>query len=474
MNEKIRSVLVNPSFSIKQTMEVIDKSALGIALVVENSGKLIGVVTDGDIRRAIIKEISLNEKVSNLISKNPIVLHRGYNSHHVLRVFSEFGKRIKHIPVIDEMGRVVDLLSYTDYFELKDNQNIVVRAKAPLRVSFAGGGTDVNQYMNTDTGIVLSSTINKHCYGSLLRRSDRKIIIHSIDYNLTVEIPSIESIKYDGKLDLVKAVLSIMKPSYGMDLCLRSDVPPGTGLGGSSSVVAVVIGLLNYFRAKKLDEYQIAQMAYQAERIELGIAGGWQDQYAAVFGGFNFMEFSRDDIVVHPLKLKPDLLNELEYHLLLCYTGKTRNSGEIVKKQTDSFVAGKKEVIEAFEGTKRISNLMKNALLKGKLQDFAHLLHLAWQEKKKFNSMVTNDRIDTLYNVGLENGAIGGKVLGAGGGGYILFFCSDGSKEIIRQKLIEENAAITDFNFDFSGLQVWPGTNISKLTKNMVIGVNDR
>jgi len=159
MNEKIRSVLVNPSFSIKQTMEVIDKSALGIALVVENSGKLIGVVTDGDIRRAIIKEISLNEKVSNLISKNPIVLHRGYNSHHVLRVFSEFGKRIKHIPVIDEMGRVVDLLSYTDYFELKDNQNIVVRAKAPLRVSFAGGGTDVNQYMNTDTGIVLSSTI---------------------------------------------------------------------------------------------------------------------------------------------------------------------------------------------------------------------------------------------------------------------------------------------------------------------------
>jgi D-glycero-alpha-D-manno-heptose-7-phosphate kinase len=463
MDKKVESVSVKPRFSIKKTMEIIDRSGLGVALAIDETGAFLGVITDGDIRRALLKDRSLSDKIGGLIKKDPVTLHTGYTRHHVLRLFSEFGKRIKHIPVLDGNNRVTELLSYTDYFELKDNHNdLVIRAKAPLRISFAGGGTDVNQYMKNSTGVVLSTTINKYCYGTLRRRADSRIMIHSSDYDAEIELPSLEKIKFDGKLDLVKAVLKIMKPNYGLELYLKSDVPPGTGLGGSSSIAAVIIGLLNYFRAEKLDEYQIAEMAYQAERIELNVSGGWQDQYAAVFGGFNFMEFTKDDVVVHPLKIKPGILNELEYHLLLCFTGKTRNSGEIVKRQTSSFVAGNKDVIGAFENIRVITYAMKNAILKGELYHFADLLHEAWEEKKKFDSRITNKQINELYEIGRKAGAIGGKVLGAGGGGYILFFCADRKKENIEQRLCAAGGEIMNFNFDFHGLQTWEGSTDAK------------
>ena len=447
----LESMLVNENFSVRDAMINIDNSGLGIALVVDKKRRLKGLITDGDIRRFIIKEDDLNRKVKEIMIKNPVTARLGWPKE---KIYGLINPRIKHIPLVDDNNIVRDVVLYTDLKE-EPREASIVRAKAPLRVSFAGGGTDIDQYFRSYGGYVLSTTIDKYCYGTLIRRNDPKISIKSFDFDVEEKIESISEITYSGKLDLIKAVIKLLKPNFGFDLYLYSDVPPGSGLGSSAAIAAVVAGLLNHLREDRLDDYQLADLIYKAEREEIKIDGGWQDQYATIFGGFNFIEFKKEEIIVHPLRVQEDVLNELNSNLFLCYTGKTRVSGDIIKNQKKSYVMKKEEVMVALAKLKDITLNIRSALLKGKMEEFGNLLHEAWENKKRLDSKVSDSYINELYDIAIKNGALGGKILGAGGGGYLLFFCPVLKKKYVIKKLNSAGGRILDFSFDSKGLISW-------------------
>jgi D-glycero-alpha-D-manno-heptose-7-phosphate kinase len=332
---------------------------------------------------------------------------------------------------------------------------MIIRSKAPLRISFAGGGTDVPPYSDERGGAVLSTTINKYAWATMIPRKDATINVKSLDYDIVAKYHADQKLFYDGELDLVKAVINHMGTKDGLDLFMHSDAPPGSGLGSSSTVVVALVGLFQKWMNKPFTEYEIAELSYKIERKDLGIKGGKQDQYAATFGGFNYIEFNAESTIVNPLRIKRDILNELEYSLLLCYTGRTRLSANILKEQIDKYVKKEKASVDALDEIKSICVDMKNALLTGHLGEFGELLHTGWIHKKKLASNISNPEIDELYETARKHGAVGGKILGAGGGGYLLLFCDFDKKHIIAEKLENLNGQIVDFGFDFKGLQSW-------------------
>ena len=334
---------------------------------------------------------------------------------------------------------------------------MLIRAKAPLRISFAGGGTDIPPFPQQEGGCVLSATINRYAYGTLRPRQDRQISIESLDFGLSVTYSVEDKMVYDGKLDLVKAAILKLggNESSGFDLFLHSDAPPGSGLGASSSMMVALVGLLKEFKNLPLTDYEIANLAYVIERKELGIQGGLQDQYAATFGGFNYIEFLPDHVVVNPLKISPDVINELQYNLLLCYTGKTRLSAGIIEDQLQRYERRETETIEVLRELKRLTVEMKNALLRRELEAFGELLHEEWQQKKKLSTKISNPELDELYEIARQEGAVGGKITGAGGGGYMLLYCRFDKKHKVAEKLKGLGCLITDFAFEPLGLQTW-------------------
>lgn len=334
---------------------------------------------------------------------------------------------------------------------------MVIRGKAPLRISFSGGGTDIAPYKDEYGGMVLSATIDKYAYGSLRVRQDRNIMVKSLDYDIMAKYHLDEEIPLDGELDLVKAVIKGLNEGYkhGFDFFTHSDAPPGSGLGSSSTMVVALIGLLKHLQRLPLTNYEIAELAYQIERIELGIKGGMQDQYAAVFGGFNFIEFTKSAVIVNPLRIERDIINELEYNLILCYTGSTRLSANIISTQVDAYKRKEEDVLKAMEELKEITIELKNNLLQGRLTEFGHLLHEAWKNKKKMAKQITNPTIDELYETAKKYGALGGKILGAGGGGYLLVYCEFGKKHIVAEELEKLGGQVVDFTFENYGLQTW-------------------
>ncbi len=342
----------------------------------------------------------------------------------------------------------------------------IVRSKAPLRISFAGGGTDVPPYPQERGGAVLSVTINKYAYASLVPTEDEAITVQSLDYDIVAKYHTQADLAYNGELDLVKAVIRrlVGTPSRleggavekrGLRLFLHSDAPPGSGLGSSSTLVVALVGLFRHWLRQPLTDYQIAELAYQIERVDLNIKGGMQDQYAATFGGVNLIEFYDKAVIVNPLRVSAERLNELEYNLLLCYTGRTRLSANIVARQTESFIQKKEEVVRALDAQKEMAIQMKNALLQGHLDDFGHLLHEAWQTKKHMDPAITTPEIDEMYAVARGEGAIGGKILGAGGGGYLLLYCPFDRKHLVAAALEKLGGQVVEFGIESRGLQTW-------------------
>jgi len=332
---------------------------------------------------------------------------------------------------------------------------MIFRAKAPLRISFGGGGTDVSPYPEERGGVVLSATIDKYAYCSLATRDDDSVNVVSLDYNLVATYSTTDSLDYDGKLDLVKATLKVMDIKNGVDLFLHSDVPPGSGLGSSSTMTVALVGAIRHWLRLPLSDYDTAELAYRIERQEAGIKGGKQDQYAASFGGFNFIEFQAKTTIVNPLRVKRAVINELEYRLMLCYTGKTRLSAGIIDDQVRGYTEKKEDVVRALDETKALAIGMKNALLLGQIDELGCLMNQTWQCKKKFTPKMTAPYIDELYDVARQNGAIGGKLLGAGGGGYLLLLCEFDKRHLLAQKLEELGGKVVNFAFEFNGLQAW-------------------
>ncbi len=332
------------------------------------------------------------------------------------------------------------------------------RAKSPLRISFGGGGTDTKLFAHDKGGCVLVAAIKRFAFGTLEPRSDQMVEIGSLDYGIALNYDISEPPPYNGELDLVKAAIKRFcsrDDNNGFRLFLHSNVPPGSGLGSSSAMTAVLVGLLKDYKNQILKPYEIADLTYKLEREDLKIAGGLQDQYATVFGGFNFIEFEKDEIIVGPLKIDKHILNELEYSLILCYTGGTRLSANIIEDQTDNYIKREKICIEALDRIKDITIEMKKYLLHGKLNDFGKSLDEEWQNKKKMSLKISTPQIDDMYEESRKSGAIGGKLLGAGGGGYLLLYCSYDKKHRIIERLKKMGGVMMDFAFENEGLQTW-------------------
>ena len=330
----------------------------------------------------------------------------------------------------------------------------ICRSKAPLRVSFTGGGTDFPHWFDEQPGAVLCCTINRYAYATLYPREDQEVRVHSADLGRTVRYNIKDAPMYDGLLDLAKAAVFHLAPEQGMTLDVRSDAPPGSGLGGSSALVAAVLGSVATYGGRNLNQYELAELNYYVERKVLKIEGGKQDQFATTFGGFNVIEFHRDRVVVNPLRIDPSIVNDLEAHLLLCYTGRARTDLGLIATQIRLYG----EQLSARKGMQRLYELvfeMKDALLKRRLNDFGQLLHEAYINKKRMNPEVASGTIaDELYERARQAGAIGGKLMGAGGGGYLLVHCASGTRNAVAEALTAAGGQVTDFNFDLAGLQV--------------------
>ena len=336
---------------------------------------------------------------------------------------------------------------------LSGQEEILIRSRAPLRISFGGGGTDVSPFDQKYGGCVLNCTINKYVYGLLKLRDDKKIRLVSSDYRLSVIYSDIKHLEFDGHLDLIKGIIKRVDVNYGFELEVRSDVPPNSGMGSSAGVCVAVIGLFNHLLVEsKMTKSQIAELAYKVEVEDLKNHGGRQDQYASVYGGFNFFEFRGDDFVkVSPLNLKREILLELERNTVLVYTGKRGISG----LQHDNNEISLRKRSEYLQAIKVLGYESFDSLTRGDMNRFGNILEETWELKKKAFPKSTNKYIDSLYLAAKTAGAIGGRVAGAGGGGHMVFYCRPGSEHKVTKVLQAMGTKSVDFSFDYQGLETW-------------------
>ena len=321
-------------------------------------------------------------------------------------------------------------------------------------MSFGGGGSDLTHYFVDNGGMVISATITKYAHATLRRRSDSSIRIYSHDLGQTIECANSSGLEFDGNLDLIKSVVRLINPQDGFDLEVATDFPVGSGLGGSASLAVAIIGCFNEFRSDSWDRHQVSEMAFQSERLYLSLAGGWQDQYAAAFGGFNYMEFSAEENLIVPLRLEARILREIEACTILCYTGKNHNSGLIhgdQKRQMQTSTSAQKAV----RRQKEITIEMKRHLLRGNVYAYGALLHEAWRAKREMSSLISDSEIDKIYDHAMAHGALGGKVLGAGGGGYFMFFVPPFKRYQVCQALKEFGYESERITLDHEGLVSW-------------------
>jgi D-glycero-alpha-D-manno-heptose-7-phosphate kinase len=332
----------------------------------------------------------------------------------------------------------------------------VLIARAPVRVSFFGGGTDLPAYYlrQPEGGAVLSATINKHVYVILSVSEQHELQITSSDYRTFYRHPRGEPLLWDGDLSLPRAVLHHFGVRQGLNMFLASEVPPGTGLGSSGSITVALVKAMSAACGLRLSRQQIAERACEVEIEKLGKPVGVQDQYAAAFGGFNWMTFSRDGIKVERLDLPALTTNRLQSNLVLAFTGSARDSAVILQQQSRASGSGDPIVTAALNRVHELAFEAREDLLAGDLHSFGLLLDQAWQQKRQFAPGVTNEKIERCYALARRNGALGGKVAGAGGGGFLTLFCDDGSADRVRSALEKDNVRCLDFNFESDGARV--------------------
>ncbi|OLB68292.1 hypothetical protein AUI06_11500 [archaeon 13_2_20CM_2_52_21] len=332
---------------------------------------------------------------------------------------------------------------------------MIIRSRAPLRVSFSGGGTDVPPYTDKYGGVVLSSTIKKYAYCSIRPRVGDGLQVNSMGWTTGITAEASYAQSLNGDADLARAAVRRMGVTDRLEINTCSDCPPGSGLGSSSALVVAILGGLCEWSAKPMERKRVAEMAYLIERSDVGIPGGMQDQYAAAMGGFNLIRFEKEGVTVKPLAISGAIRNELEYRLLLCSTGTTRPSGGILGRQIKSYREGNPTVLEALHEIKKLTFDLNDELVRGRVEEFGELLGREWDLKKKLDPAISNDEVDKLYRTALANGAIGGKLLGAGGGGYLLLFAEDGSHKRLSSAMIKAGSRVENVRFEDVGLETW-------------------
>lgn len=330
-----------------------------------------------------------------------------------------------------------------------------------MRIGLAGGGTDVSPYSDLYGGAILNATISLYANATIEPLAENKIVLQAIDRNEEQVFDWSKSLPIDGKLDLLKGIYNRIQKDYGINqqgfrLSTYVDAPAGSGLGTSSTLVVAIIGAFAEMLRLPLGEYDMAHYAYEIERMDLKLAGGKQDQYAATFGGVNFMEFYNDDkVIVNPLRIKQQYLFELENNLLLYYTSTNRESAEIIRKQTKNVTDKKQSSLEAMHQLKEQARLMKEALLKGKLHEIGEILDFGFQQKRQMAEGISNPLMEEIYETAKKAGATGGKISGAGGGGFMIFYCPVNSKYNVIKSLEPFGGRYRRFKITEHGLTTW-------------------
>ncbi|MDJ0575588.1 MAG: GHMP kinase [Xenococcaceae cyanobacterium MO_234.B1] len=339
---------------------------------------------------------------------------------------------------------------------------MIIRSRAPLRLSLAGGGTDVSPYCELYGGCVLNATIDLYAYCTLEVWDSNQIVFSASDKEQIYTSELTDFLEFDGNLDLHKGVYNRIVREYhnGEPLALKlttySDVPAGSGLGSSSTLVVAMIKAYVELLNLPLGDYDIAHIAYEIERIEVGLNGGKQDQYAATFGGFNFIEFYADDrVIVNPLRIKNWIISELESCLVLYYTGVSRESAKIIEQQSKNVAQNNEKSLEAMHEIKHYSFVFKEALLKGDVISIAKNLKRAWEAKKKTAQNISNDDIDKVYDMAVTAGAWSGKISGAGGGGFMMFIVDPVRREKVIKNLRKYGGEVIGCHFTKRGTEGW-------------------
>lgn len=443
--------LISNAAPLREALQRIEANQHGIIFVTGADSAVSAMATDGDIRRHLMLGGSLDDAVDQCANSQFIWEHPSTPREILLKTLSN---RIRVIPLLDDARRLVGLVS-RDHMPVQAEGAVYARARAPVRISFGGGGSDLTHYFSSnDGGAVINTTISLYSHATLRIRDDEQIIIRSLDLGETLHAENLSAaLKENTKFGLIQALLRAISPNFGFELYLHSDFPMRSGLGGSAVVSASILGCFNQFRRDQWDLHELAEIAYQAERHHLGVAGGWQDQYATVFGGFNFMEFRMDQNIVHPLRVHPDTLLELEECLVLCDTGTVHDSGEIHQDQRQQMASA--NVRDMMETSVKLSYEMRNDLLRGRLFQFGQSLDKAWEFKRQFSDKISSVRFDKIYADAKAKGAIGGKILGAGGGGFFLFYVPPYSKHQLIAHLEASGLKIRPFRFEPQGLQAW-------------------
>ncbi|MBI3914144.1 MAG: GHMP kinase [Chloroflexi bacterium] len=327
-------------------------------------------------------------------------------------------------------------------------------ARAPVRISYAGGGTDLPAYYEQFGGAVLSTTINKYFYVFLQVSGDDTIQITSSDYRTFYRHDGDTPMLFDGDLSLPRAILNHFSLQRGISLFLASEIPPGTGLGSSSTVTVAIIKAVATARGLFLSKQQIAELASQIEIEKLGAPIGKQDQYAAAFGDLNLIEFTREGATVTPARISPETRRELERSTLLFFTGGSREAASILKEQKQSSEQSDARVLAALHAVKQMAYQARDCLARGEVAEIGKLLDANWQNKKQFAGGVTTPFIDECYALALQNGALGGKLTGAGGGGFLMIFCEPKFQTRVTEVLEARGLKRMDFRFESEGARV--------------------
>jgi D-glycero-alpha-D-manno-heptose-7-phosphate kinase len=333
---------------------------------------------------------------------------------------------------------------------------MIIRSKAPFRISFGGGGTDMPPYCTEHGGCVINTTIDRHVYLTIKKREDKKINIFSVNSNKEI-LFDIGDRDYSEDFELFKGIVNVLNIKHGFNITIYSELPAGSGMGGSSSLSVALIGAFNAYYNLGFDKHTIAQKAYDIERIELKQKGGYQDQFAAAYGGFNFIEFT-DEVRVIPLKTSEEMLNELHYGLILCYIGGSHFSSDIQDEVLKGYKIEKKSYMESMQDLKEVAHSMREILESKNLNNlnkFGNLFHKGWLAKKSLSSKISNKNIENFYLTSRKHGVLGGKLLGAGGGGHLLLFSKPDKKYQVIQELEKIGGQIVNFHFNPKGLEVW-------------------
>jgi D-glycero-alpha-D-manno-heptose-7-phosphate kinase len=339
---------------------------------------------------------------------------------------------------------------------------MIIRSKAPFRLGLAGGGTDVSPYSDQFGGAILNATINLYARTTIeVDDHINGIEFCSIDNGKNYKFDSLTELPLNREIDLQIGVYNRIVKDYNNDeplnfkMTTSMDVPTGSGLGTSSTLVVSILGAFVEWLELPLGEYDIAQLAYDIERVDLKMAGGKQDQYAATFGGVNFMEFFGDRVVVNPLRIKKSFLNEIAFDLILYYTKTSRESAKIIEKQIENVKKSDSKPIEAMHALKAHAFDMKKAFIKSEVDKIGAVLHESWLNKKQMATGISNDVIDNIYQTAINAGALGGKISGAGGGGFMMFFAEKANRYSVVKALENLGGEVKNYEFTKSGLFTW-------------------